>query len=665
MKLATVAAKIPCHCLADPEFAALDIETRSRAELVLESMRQAVRSSGNIGEAVKAFGAALGWPEKTARRWWDKIVRHGWRGALDERSVRKTDSDIGRRPLFIAFFRSLCELHNRSCAAAWNDLVMLYRAGNPIDGYPECNGRPPATARTGLPAGWTYSNLMRFAPDEQNLLLSRVGRKALQGQTTALWTTRVGMRCGQVYQFDDVWHDHKVFFGTQLVRPLELGCIDLFSTRRVLFGLAPRVQEDDESMRGLRESHMLYLVMSLLTDIGFDPEGCTLIVEHGTAAIREDIERRLFDASRKRIRVERSGIQNKPAVLGWWAGEGGGNPRMKGCLESLHGYYHNRLGLLPAQTGGNSRTDKPENLAAIEKYSAKLARELDGFRPDQVKKLLGLLRLPALTLHQFHMLAHEFYTAIDSRTQHALEGWDRAGLVRAQWRLDERSEEWYDADRLSDLDERQMAAVQALLDSNPALMRPQRLSPLRVWTEQQSRLTRTPAHVWPQILGPDRAREVTLRDRRLEFADQNIDPDGLRFSNVAMDSWGQQVLLREGEKYLCYVSPYNPRQLMVCDGKLRYVGTCVRIERAPRVDRNAILAAIGKEAQRNTDAMADYRARHAGEADAHQEMLRHNDLVLDVAAAMRDSQPVTADDAYQLQDDEEIAEAALAANWKQ
>jgi hypothetical protein len=637
MDLPALAARLPLELMAEAEYSTRPTEERRAIRTILGAMRHAAQTQPNVGAAVAAFGAAMGWSVPTARRYWDRIRKQGWKGALDRRKHRRQETDVSRRPEFIAFYRELCDKHQRSLRAAWHDLITLYKAGEQIPGYAEYAGRPPADPLTGLPKGWTYGNLMHFAPTPQERRLARIGPKAFAGATTALWTTRVGLDCGQVFQIDDVWHDHDVYFGKRLCRPLELGMIDVFSTRRVLYGLCPRIRANDDSAtrENLKERHAIFLVLAQLMDVGYCAAGCTIIAEHGTAAIREPLAQRLFDASGRRIRVEVSGIADKPAVLGWWAGAGGGNPRMKAVIESLHNYYHNRLGLLPAQTGSNSRTTKPEQLAAIEKYSEQLARELEHFTPAQVDQLLGLLKLPGLTFAQFHGLLDKFYTVIDSRHEHDLEGWDRAGLVRVQWRLNPASTDWADADGLTALPPEQYAVARALLDSDARLMRPYRMSPLEVWTERAGRLTRLPRHTLHQILGDEFGFEVTLRSHRFEFSDPEIDPDGLRYEGTVTDAFGRRILLEDGQTYQAFLNPLAPALLHLCDAKGGYVGAALRIARAPRVDREAIFRAIGAEAGRQNERMAAFRARHEGDAAEHQAMLRHNEQVLHVAAALQ------------------------------
>jgi len=576
----------------------------------------------------------LGFKPGTARRKWDRIIAEGWKGAIDKRKAKLVPRTMSDRGEFIEFWRALCEKHGRSCKAAWHDLLVMWRGYVPIPGYEDFGGHPPEHGKTGLPRGWTYPNLMHFAPSTEELVLGRIGRKTLQAKTTGLWTTRVGLSCGMCYQFDDVWEDVKVFLGKRLVRPMELGCIDLFSTRRVLFGLAPRLANETGKEMGLKENYMLWLTLALLMETGYHPQQCSLIVEHRTAALPGWFEKNLFDASNKIIRVDRSGIQDKPALLGWWAGEGGGNPRMKSCLESLHGYYHNRFGLLPAQTGSNSRLNLPEELTAIEKYSEQVAKELSNFRPDKIDRMLGMLRLPAMTWQQYQMLKHEFYTVIDGRTDHNLEGWDRAGLITTQFRLKEDSQEWEDVDALARMDPQQYAAVKAWLDSNDKLIRPARMSPLEVWERRQGTLKRIPRFAINQLLGEDLAREVKVSGHTIEFADAQIEPDGLKFEAAVEEITGHKLLLKSGESYNAYINPLAPNVLHICDSRFRYLGAANRIFRESRVNRGDIFKAIGTDAARLNERMSGFRARHAGEANEHQEMLAHNRHILSGAPVL-------------------------------
>jgi len=138
-----------------------------------------------------------------------------------------------------------------------------------------------------------------------------------------------------------------------------------------------------------------------------------------------------------------------------------------------------------------------------------------------------------------------------------------------------------------------------------------------------------------QVLPAALAREVTVRNHRIEFEDQEIDPDGLRYGAAVSDTQGRHVILREGERFAAYINPLSPAQAHLTDAQGRYVGSALRVARAPRADRDAVMRAIGAEAQRQTERMMAYRDRHAGEAVQHAEMLERNRLVLEIAEAVQ------------------------------
>lgn len=632
----TIAQRFRVSHLADPEFAQLNWELRGMVNERIDALRSACDLHASVGAAVAEFGRRCGLPAGSARRIWDNIVKQGWRGAIDGRKCKASETVTSRRA-FMDFWFELVAKHNRSTRSAWSDLVMLWKSNVEIPGYQDMGGHPPA-GPDGYPDGWSYKNLIRHKPSRNELTLSRIGRKAHAAQTSTMWTTREGMQCGQIYQFDDVMHDLSVFFGKQLIRPLELGCIDVASTKRVLWGLCPQIRTESGRI-GIKENYMTWLVVGLLTEIGFRDEGCSLVVEHGTAAIREPFEKALFDLSKGRITVARSGIQDKPALLGYWSGEGGGNPRMKATLESLHSYYHNRMGLLPGQAGSNSRLDQPEDHKAMQKYAATLVRELDNCPVAVVDELLSRLMLPALTFETFSRALYDFYQVVDSRHEHNLEGWEKQGWIKTRWRLSENSG-WNDEEDLAGLDPQQLQLWHAVVKSKPNLLRPVRLSPNEVWARRDN-LRRLPQHAVPGLLGPGMGKEITVRDGAIRYEDQEIDPDGVRFAAFAEDVTGHQVLLKDRERYLTFLNPFRPERLLVCDGSGRYLGAAPRIQRAVRVDRNQVMAAMGQAAHRETALMAGFRARHDGDAVAHQEMIEHNALVFQGAKVLRPARTVS------------------------
>ena len=613
----------------EPAFSMLHWKDREIIRQRLHALKLCCANASDIKSAMKEFAVQINVPYKTARRIADHIRAKGWRGAADGRALRVVES-VGSRLSFIQFWKELCERHGRSNRAAWSDLILMWRHGEVIPGYDEMNGHPPEGPK-GIPEGWGYENLLNYAPSHKQLVLARLGRKHFEAESTTFWSTRVGLPCGSLYQFDDVLGDNKVFHGKQFVRPWELGIIDVASTKRVLFALCPQLREDGVK-RGIKDRYALWMILGLLTEVGYHEDGCSLIVEHKTASISERLEKAILDVTKDKVRTLRSGIADKPKMLGWWAGEGGGNPRMKAVLESLHNLYHNRKGLIPAQTGSNSRLDKPEDLQAIEKCGEKLMAELDKLPLDRVVEIYRKLQLPALTMQAYHQLLYNLYEVIDSRTMHDIEGWEKSNYLRVRWRMNE-FDTWHDEEDLDGFTPEQMAMWRAVVERKPGLVQPIKLSPNEVWA-RRGRFKRIQQHLLPGLAGFNLGHAFRITGRCIEFEDADIDPDGLRFSGIVQDPFGQQILIKPKEPHLAFVNPFRPDVALITDPDLRYIGAAARIERASRVDDNAVFAAIGKSAHESAIRMQEYRDRHAGDSARLQEMQQNNERVFQEAKSM-------------------------------
>jgi hypothetical protein len=201
-----------------------------------------------------------------------------------------------------------------------------------------------------------------------------------------------------------------------------------------------------------------------------------------------------------------------------------------------------------------------------------------------------------------------------------------------QYRFGER-EEWMDETELARLEPGQVEALKAIV-GRQGLCRERLLSPNEVWKAGQKDLKRLPLHTTPQILGPDAAREVKINKRHeFEFQDAELDMAApLRYGGIVRDMCGRDVVLKDGETYRCYVNPIRPARLYVCEADGAYIGHAERIDAAPRVNREAVLAAIADAAHRERVLLSPLRARHAGDVAEHAEMLARNDAVLEIAA---------------------------------
>ena len=325
-------------------------------------------------------------------------------------------------------------------------------------------------------------------------------------------------------------------------------------------------------MDGVNEALMRFMLAGLLWQHGYDPErGTVLMAEHGSAAIRERIEKTLFDRSAGKIRVSRSGITGAhQSVAGMFKGRGMGNFRFKAALESSHNLIHNRLAMLPGQTGMDVAR-RPEQLSAC------CARDL--------MKAAALLPSNAgpcsLPLHDYfpippaarRRLRRDQSPGRDpDRFDHDLEGWEALSHTVVEYRLSASAQQWIGPGEFLKLPEPERQALARFAQAAPEMYaRTRKLSPRG--------LDRQPPAPAP------RARLRDLRDPR-----RGSGPRGphrqwvfriqrrrhfrrpLLFEARVTDEQGRQCELRDREKYLVFCNPFAADQLFVHDARLGHIG---------------------------------------------------------------------------------------------
>ena len=564
---------IPATELA--EFLQLPAEMRSEIELWLAELRRVTRP---IQRSLAAVAARMGVSLKTARRRYDAWRQGGsadtaWR-LLVNRAKVPVAGVRGLDPEFITFWQGLCKQNGRKCAPAYREFVRQFKSGAPIPGV------PPACDRRQLPQGFGYDNLMRFEPSKFELTAARQGRAPAAPFRPKIFTTRVGLAVGQRYVFDDFWHDFKVVTLGQRrpMRLLQLHAMDLFSACNIARGLKPRL-EDEATGRsvGLKENEMLFLVAHVLTEFGFHPRGCTLMAEHGTAAIREDLERALFDLTAGRVTVERSGIEGAAAFAGQYGGAGKGNFKFKAALESSGNLIHNETADLlrfPGQTGSNSRVNQPEDLHGRERHADALLRAIAALPPERG----AALRLPFLEVNQAKWLVEEIMERINQRTEHKLEGWVEAGLTTMDFILPDVgliSEKTFLA-----LDADKQAALQAIVTPSP-----RRLSPREVFDAGRERLVRLRPEQVAQLLHAEAGRRVTVgADHLITFEDESISPAPLRFLAHHF---------APGDRFTAVVNPLSPHSAHLFNARGGWVGVVTAWQTVRRDDVAGLTRQLG------------------------------------------------------------------------
>jgi hypothetical protein len=585
--------------------------------------------NGRLQDRLARVAERMGVSAKTVRRKWDCAHHCGWRGVIDRRKEHLAAQDTVPAG-FWDFFRALCETEGRSCRQAWKKILTMWHAELPIPGYAVT---PPAGV-AGLPDGWSYANAMRHAPTAYELKAARIGPMAAAANRPLVLTTRAGLKIGEVYMFDDVWHDVLVNFvgvSREAIRPLEMCCLDVASASKVAYGMLPRIKREDGTNTNLSEREMRQLVVSVLLNQGYRPEGTLLTVEHGTAAIRpgSDFATALDAITGGAVRVARGGIQDASVVLGGWSGAKRGDFKMKAALESIHGLSHNALAALPGQTGSNSRDNKPEKLTGMLAYNNKLLRQVEALPSERVAGLIERLAFPLLHWHDYRQIVDDVYRMLDNRTMHDLEGWEANGWTTQEYRLATSEQKWLPGASIKKMELARQDAVLDLIRS-PGLMRVRKLSPGEVWRAGSDQLIKLRHEHVPLLLGPDLA-EVKRLDKHHCFVVQGQEYGGgdeLRFMAARItNAMRHDVVLDPSRDYKVFANPFDTSMLFVCDMDLRYIGMARRQVGVSRADIDEIHKAIGKVAHQRAALDAPIRARHASEATERKAMIDHNEEV--------------------------------------
>jgi hypothetical protein len=603
-------------------FAKLPEEVRREVRLWLRYLAPVVNCGrGKRVESLHAAATRAGVSYEAARGKFYAYDRNGWRALVNKSKAKEKEAGLPAE--IIETYRTYCERNQRKNKPAWKALIREWRAGH-LSHLPW----PAINPETDLPTGCSYENLNRFAPSNFELAAARHGRSAAANYRPMVFRTRKELQVGQFYLFDDIWHDHKVHVEgqRQARRPLEFHCLDLFSGCKFAWGIKAQMENIETGrIEHLKEREMRFLTAGILggmTSIGlqggYHPAGCTLIVEHGTAAIPEELESLIYDLTGGAVKTDRSGIEGKAAFAGQYAGRGKGNFRFKASLESLGNPIHNEMAYLAGQMGSNARLNGPEEIAGREKAHDALAKALLALPAEQA----SLLRFPFLELTVFRQIAAAIYQRLNTREDHELEGWIEAGLVAHEFRLST-DQPWLGCDRLLALPADQQMAIGALVGAGNYLSRVRNLQPLEVYGRGLKTLARLAPHQVALLLGRDLGVERRASRGMIEFEDQETGPGIYRFL-ARLD--GQQ--LPDGERYLTVFNPMDDQHLHLFDAKGRWLGQCDRWNSISHADTEALQRQCGRVAKIEAELLYPVARRGAELTRRRIEDSRHNAAVL-------------------------------------
>jgi len=587
-------------------------------EILFNNAMQSKSARKVLAEAATQF--RRGWSRQALERKYYAWKKSGcsWTALIDRAKVKPkpiavqgyiTEDKTTLSNAFLNHYRQLCLDNQRNDSAAFQKLCLTWRSGEEIPGYgtwrqwwmSENGGTVPAIC-PGLPRGWSRRNLSRFAPPQVEKVAARIGHSAARSLAPLVFTTRVKLDVGQFYMFDDLWHDLKVNFvgvNTRAMRPLELACLDVFSGSKIAYGLKPVIEDlAADKLKMLTGLEMRFLVAHVLINIGFHKDGCYMIVEHGTAAIPEWLEKLLFDISGGRIRVQRSGIDNAAAFAGAYCGRSKGNFRLKAALESHHNLPHAYLADLEGQTGPQERFG-PEELHGRQRHNDALLQVMAALPPERA----ALIRLPLIHFPQFAQVYGEMHDIIECRDWHNLEGFEEAGLVKLMLEID-KSMPPLQADKLTHLPADKRAALEAA--ARPYY---RKMSPREVVRSRSASLEKVPASAAALIL-PEKVIERSVGgDGIFEFDDRSLGLGTHRYLAVVQTPEGFTRRLRDKETYGTLINPFDSSAMIVLDAAGSVLGTCPRWEKIDRADHEAMTRQMGKATKELNERIAPLAAQ--------------------------------------------------------
>lgn len=489
------------------------------------------------------------------------------------------------------------------------------------------------------PHGATYANLQAAAKADPDycfsIASSRRGRKAAHRFLLPVLTTRAGLPVLAKVEYDDVWHNTDVMVGGRACQPLEFAGYDVASGFKCSSLMKPRFARADGVRDNLKEQMFRFLFAYDHIRRGFHRGGIENVVEHGTTAIRQNVERqiRAIPGMGELITIRRSGILSEQVHAGLFVGSGGGNFRMKALCEGAHNILHNRTAAL---VGGRGRDAEHmhESHAALVRYEERLMAAAAKLPEEFALKLqAGLMTFP-----EYQEAFRQIEDQLMRDPEHRLEGWD--GKVVQEWRLSAASNEWRTAAELAEMgreDPHGARAIAAVIGRDPALRRVRPMSRWEAYMEGMrcGEIVRVDEWYLPHFMDVEKdAIRVTVRANGLiGFRNELLyGRDEMLYRAAARNHAGWQQALPAGAKALALFNPMMPEKIWLVDGGDGHtMGTCPLYNRAPAYDRRAVEAKMGEQSRDLAEKVLPVRGRHQAAAEARAERMSWNLRVMKAA----------------------------------
>ena len=620
-----------------------DWSERARVANLAEVMVQ-IDAAPERMAAIATLAAANGIPPKTLERRYYAWRKRGDLALADGRRLTRGKAES----VFYPDFKTYAENDRNTARGGYDAMLRDIRSGRAFrfGTWRDLFRRefpgvavPALCPSNWVPRGFTYANMMRLlehdASTKMALAWNRQGEFASVGARLPVLRSRVGLPVGAVYQADDVWHNIDVFAPGQkgVFQPLEFAIYDVASAYKAVSVMKPRTLTVDpktgkEVRDNLKEVQFRFALAYLVTCVGFCREGVTFILERGTTAIRENVQRRVaaIPGYGRLFHFQVSGVKNSPAHAGMFIGNAGGNPRMKSLCECAHNIMHNATASLLGNRGRDA-AHLHESQAALVKYSEDMIAQASRLDP----KLVEMLTLPILSYADYTRYFYAIEDEVMDRSEHRLEGWTDKEVM--EYRLSADSP-WKPCSTLLDMSSEQAAAVKAVLSTDPAnLMRKRRMSRREAWRAGQAGLDTLPLIEMPAFLDPrDMAEGRVMPDGTIAFRNATYYPgEERRYIAEVQDRNRMRRRLAPGERVKFYWNPIGRLAdwIWIADEEGGVVGMCPKLKTAAWSDPESVKAAMGQQQHQIAELMADTRARHAGAAAARLAAQAVNKAVLE------------------------------------
>jgi len=615
--------ELPAHERA----ALIGVSQKKRVRaLEVRDVLEAFHAEPNKFAVVLEYAARIGKSKTQLNRLYYAWRDQGLAGLLP---AKKIDKARGLPAEFVEWFKAEAENHNTdSIPQARRSMVQKLVRGEEIPGLgtwpalyaarfpgvplPRGVGReyPGNNIETLIPAGYSARNLLRYKSELVESTAARQGSFAASKYGSFVFTTRVGLKVGQVYMMDDVWHNQNVNWmgSTKALRPIELCCIDLLSAHKVAWGARPRLWNPETKRNEIVKEHefRFLLAYTLCEAAGYRPDGTILWLERGTAAVDEDLESILHELSNKAITVQRASLKEGRQACSVFRSADSGNPRHKAPLESHHSIAHTVLSGIVGQIGRN-RDVRPEEVYGRDKAN-ELFIKIGSVLPPE---LAGLLELPYLQWDEYMECVSVAYDELARRDWHTLEGWEACKFFKKQFCLPPFTD-WKPLDALQDTDPAIAMAIYDKIREHPECGRVWPMSPLEVWNRGKHELRLLTKFAMPLILGPKNGiiRECP-QAAELTFSSRELGPVPHRYGRDYMDEAGRVRRLEAGTKYLFHINPFSAtRELFISTPDCAVLGFTPQIAVPCRVDKDAALERIKQVVATNNAMLKRVSGRH-------------------------------------------------------